>query len=47
MGREVLERMDGKVKIIKDGHYLEYIDIRKKNSLPESPSGPRSRADPS
>ena len=35
MGREVLERMDGKVKIIKDGHYLEYIDIR--NTKPIRP----------
>lgn len=28
VGREVLERMDGTVKIIKDGRYLEYLDIR-------------------
>ena len=28
MGREVLEKMDGTVKIIKDGRYLEYLDIR-------------------
>jgi hypothetical protein len=28
MGREVMERMDGTVKIIKDGRYLEYLDIR-------------------
>jgi hypothetical protein len=35
MGRKVLERMDGTVKIIKDGHYLEYIDIR--NTKPIRP----------
>ena len=35
MGRKVLERMDGKVKIIKDGHYLEYIDIH--NTKPIRP----------
>ena len=35
MGREVLEHMDGKVKIIKDGYYLEYIDIR--NTKPIRP----------
>jgi hypothetical protein len=35
MGREVLERMDGTVKIVKDGHYLEYIDIR--NTKPIRP----------
>ena len=28
MGREVMERMDGTVRIIKDGRYLEYLDIR-------------------
>ena len=28
IGREVLERMNGTVKIIKDGRYLEYLDIR-------------------
>jgi hypothetical protein len=28
LGREVMERMDGTVKIIKDGRYLEYLDIR-------------------
>jgi hypothetical protein len=28
MGRQVMERMDGTVKIIKDGRYLEYLDIR-------------------
>ena len=35
MGRQVLERMDGTVKIIKDGHYLAYIDIR--NTKPIRP----------
>lgn len=35
VGRKVLERMDGTVKIIKDGHYLEYIDIR--NTKPIRP----------
>jgi len=35
MGRKVLERMDGTVKIIKDGHYLEYLDIR--NTKPIRP----------
>ena len=35
MGRKVLERMDGTVKIIKGGHYLEYIDIR--NTKPIRP----------
>jgi len=35
MGRKVLERMDGTVRIIKDGHYLEYIDIR--NTKPIRP----------
>ena len=35
MGRKVLEQMDGTVKIIKDGHYLEYIDIR--NTKPIRP----------
>ena len=28
VGREVLERMDGTVKIVKDGRHLEYLDIR-------------------
>jgi hypothetical protein len=28
MGGKVLERMQGTVKIVKDGHYLEYLDIR-------------------
>jgi hypothetical protein len=28
MGRRVMEQMDGTVKIVKDGHYLEYLDIR-------------------
>lgn len=35
MGRKVLERMDGTIKIIKDGHYLEYLDIR--NTKPIRP----------
>jgi hypothetical protein len=35
MGRKVLEQMDGTVKIIKDGRYLEYIDIR--NTKPIRP----------
>ena len=35
MGRKVLERMDGTVKIVKDGHYLEYLDIR--NTRPIRP----------
>ena len=35
MGRKMLERMDGTVKIVKDGHYLEYIDIR--NTKPIRP----------
>jgi hypothetical protein len=35
MGRKVLERMNGTVKIIKDGQYLEYIDIR--NTKPIRP----------
>jgi hypothetical protein len=35
MGRKVLERMDGTVKIVKDGHYLEYLDIR--NTKPIRP----------
>ena len=35
MGRKVLERMDGTVKIIKDGHYQEYLDIR--NTKPIRP----------
>ena len=35
VGREVLKRMDGTVKIIKDGRYLEYIDIR--NTKPIRP----------
>ena len=35
MDRSVLERMDGTVKIVKDGHYLEYIDIR--NTKPIRP----------
>ena len=35
MGRKVLGRMNGAVKIIKDGQYLEYIDIR--NTKPIRP----------
>ena len=35
MGRQVLERMEGTVKIVKDGHYLEYLDIR--NTRPIRP----------
>lgn len=35
MGRKMLERMDATVKIMKDGHYLEYIDIR--NTKPIRP----------
>ena len=35
MGRKVMERMDGTVKIVKDGHYLEYLDIR--NTRPIRP----------
>jgi hypothetical protein len=35
MGRKVLERMDGTVRIVKDGHYLEYLDIR--NTRPIRP----------
>jgi hypothetical protein len=35
MGRKVLERINGTVKIIKDGQYLEYIDIR--NTKPIRP----------
>lgn len=35
MGREVLKRMDGTAKIVKHGHYLEYIDIR--NTKPIRP----------
>jgi hypothetical protein len=35
MGRKMLERMDGTVKIVKDGHYLEYLDIR--NTRPIRP----------
>lgn len=35
MGRKVMERMNGTVKIIKDGQYLEYIDIR--NTKPIRP----------
>ena len=35
VGRKVMERMDGTAKIIKDGHYLEYIDIR--NTRPIRP----------
>ena len=35
MGREVLERMNGTAKILKQGHYLEYIDIR--NTKPIRP----------
>ena len=35
MGKKVLERMDGTVKIAKDGHYLEYIDIH--NTRPIRP----------
>jgi hypothetical protein len=35
MGSKMLERMDGTVKIVKDGHYLEYLDIR--NTRPIRP----------
>ena len=35
MGRKVMERMNGTVKVIKDGQYLEYIDIR--NTKPIRP----------
>lgn len=35
VGRKVMERLDGTAKIIKDGHYLEYIDIR--NTRPIRP----------
>jgi hypothetical protein len=35
VGRKVMERMDGTAKIIKNGHYLEYIDIR--NTRPIRP----------
>jgi hypothetical protein len=35
MGRKVMEQMDGTVKIIKDGRYLEYLDIR--NTAPIRP----------
>ena len=35
MGRKVMEQMDGTAKIIKDGHYLAYIDIR--NTRPIRP----------
>ena len=35
MGRKVFERMAGTVRIVKDGHYLEYLDIR--NTRPIRP----------
>lgn len=35
MGRKVMERMDGTAKIVKDGRYLAYIDIR--NTRPIRP----------
>ena len=35
MGRKVMEQMDGTVKIVKDGRYLEYLDIR--NTAPIRP----------